>query len=251
MHRQLPSAIVAVVLFTAMTLVFAVGTTFADQALFKDKADGSLVKDANGQVVGSSLIGQDFTDAQYFHPRPSADDYVPGEDGGGTYSFGSNYGPTNPLLIGNVPGVNIDGDNPYATAEDPYCVPAPALDENDEAITDDEGNPVYQTNDDGSIACDPNTVPQRVIAYRAENGLGPDVPVPVDAVTASGSGLDPQISVANAKLQAPRVAEARGLAVSDVLALIGPNTDERRLGVLGEPAVNVLRLNLALDRLGP
>ena len=92
-------------------------------------------------------------------------------------------------------------------------------------------------------------VSQRVGAYRDENGLAVDQPVPVDAVTASASGLDPHISVANARLQAPRVAAARGLAEDEVLALVDEHTDGRVLGVLGEPGVNVLELNLALDRL--
>ncbi len=92
-------------------------------------------------------------------------------------------------------------------------------------------------------------VSRRVAAYRAENHLGARTPVPVDAVTASGSGLDPDISVANARLQAPRVADARGLTVATVLRLVGEHTARRPLGVLGEPAVNVLELNLALDDL--
>jgi K+-transporting ATPase ATPase C chain len=90
-------------------------------------------------------------------------------------------------------------------------------------------------------------VEQRAAAYRAENGLAAGVTVPIDAVTASGSGLDPHISIANARLQAARVAAARGLAVEDVLALVDGATDRRPLGVLGERGVNVLRLNLALD----
>jgi potassium-transporting ATPase KdpC subunit len=89
----------------------------------------------------------------------------------------------------------------------------------------------------------------RVAAYRDENGLAPDARVPVDAVTASASGLDPDISIANARLQAPRVAEARGLAADQVRRLVDDHTDGRSLGFLGEQAVNVLELNLALDRL--
>jgi len=94
-----------------------------------------------------------------------------------------------------------------------------------------------------------NAVKQRVSDYRAANGLATDAPVPVDAVTASGSGLDPQISVANAEIQSARVAKVRGLTVDAVLGLVKQYTDDRSLGVLGEPGVNVLRLNLALDDL--
>jgi potassium-transporting ATPase KdpC subunit len=92
-------------------------------------------------------------------------------------------------------------------------------------------------------------VKERVAAYRKDNGLAADAKVPVDAVTASGSGLDPDISVANARIQAARVAEARGLSVDQVLGLVKDNTDPRALGFLGEPGVNVLELNLALDKL--
>jgi K+-transporting ATPase ATPase C chain len=94
-----------------------------------------------------------------------------------------------------------------------------------------------------------SSVQERVAAYRAENGLNDAVVVPVDAVTASGSGLDPHISVANARLQAPRVADARALSLDEVLALVDDHTDGRSLGVLGEPGVNVVMLNLALDDL--
>lgn len=94
-------------------------------------------------------------------------------------------------------------------------------------------------------------VGERAKAYRTENGLAPDGLVPVDAVTASGSGLDPHISIANARLQASRVAKARGLAVDHVQTLIRAHTDGRGLSVLGEPGVNVVELNLALDQLNP
>ena len=93
------------------------------------------------------------------------------------------------------------------------------------------------------------TVAERVDAYRTDNGLAPDARVPVDAVTASGSGLDPHISVANARLQAPRVAKARGMALDRVLTLVAEATSDRTLGFIGEDRVNVVELNIAVDGL--
>jgi K+-transporting ATPase ATPase C chain len=250
MRRQLLSSVLTILVFTlVLGLLYPLVFTGVAQVAFHDKANGSLVEQ-DGKVVGSRWIGQPFTKPEYFHPRPSADGYVPGAQGGGTYSYGSNYGPTNPALIGNVPGVSIDGKNEFATPTDPYCVPVPSTDEDDNAITDAKGNPVYDKNKDGTYVCNPDTVFERVLAYRAENGLAKDASVPVDAVTATGSGLDPHISVANARLQVARVAKARKMSVRDVRKLVDEHTDGRGLGFLGEPGVNVLELNLALDRAG-
>ena len=160
------------------------------QAFFRDKANGSLIVDSGGIVLGSKLLGQGFADPKYFHPRPSA----AGNGYDATSSGGSNLGPTSRKLD--------------------------------------------------------NAIKERIAAYRAENSLSETEPVPADAVTASGSGLDPQISLRNAELQTPRVAKARGLSEEKVRELVQENTDGRDLGVLGDPGVNVLGLNLALDTLG-
>lgn len=157
------------------------------QALFRDKANGSLIVDPNGTVHGSKLLAQSFTADKYFHPRPSA----AGNGYDAASSSGSNLGPTSQKL--------------------------------NDAIKD------------------------RVSAYRKENGLSENDSVPADAVTASGSGLDPHISLHNADLQTPRIAKARGLSEEKVRELVQENTDGRDLAVLGEPGVNVLKLNLALD----
>lgn len=191
MRRQLLPALRAFLVLTVVCgLLYPLAVTAAAQVLMPDKADGSLVHDGAGKVVGSSLIGQPFDGAEWFQPRPSAagDGYDP------TSSGSSNLGPTNPELL--------------------------------------------------------DTVAERAAAYRKANGLPADAKVPVDAVTASGSGLDPQISVANARLQAPRVAKARGLSTAAVLTLVDRHTQDRALGFLGEPGVDVLALNLALEQAG-
>jgi len=267
-RRQVAPAVLAVAMLAILTgIIYPLVVWGIGQVAFKYRADGSLITN-RGQVVGSALIGQNFLDAkgnplpQYFQPRPS-ESGADGYDPAGTTcpptatscgaSAASNFGPGDPRLVGFIPGLNtvgLDGKpskhNPFATPADPYCVP-----------TDPQGEPVisptpgqkYARTRGGRYVCDPNTVPQRTLAYRSLNGLGRAAPVPVDAVTASGSGLDPDVSVANALDQAPRIARARHLPVSTVRALIEQHTDRRQLGVLGEETVNVVDINLALDNL--
>lgn len=241
--------IASVVMLIGLTLGLGFGyplvVTGLSQLFFHQQANGSLIY-RDGKLVGSALLGQSFTDAkgnplpQFFQPRPSAASY------NGSASGASNLGPSNPLLVGFIPGVNIPGKhNPYATLADPACVPV-----------DPSGNPVTSPSpgqkyarSHGQYVCDPNTVPERAISYRQFNDMTAGATVPVDAVTASGSGLDPDISVANALDQASRVARARHLAVSLVVALLHKRTQGRQWDFLGEPTVNVLELNLALDGL--
>jgi K+-transporting ATPase ATPase C chain len=189
--RQLRPAVLAVVVFSVLLgIVYPLVVTAIGQVAFNDQANGSLIE-VDGVVVGSELIGQNFTAAEYFHPRPSA----AGAGYDASASSGSNFGPTNPDFL--------------------------------------------------------SAVDERIAAYREENGLADGVLVPVDAVTASASGLDPAISIANARLQAPRVAAERGIDLDVVLSLIDDHTTGRNLFVLGEPAVQVLPLNLALDATTP
>ncbi len=159
------------------------------QVAFPHKANGSLIVSKDGTVRGSELLGQNFTEAKYFHPRPSA----AGNGYDAANSSGSNLGPTSQKL-----------------------------------------------NDALKV---------RIAIYRAENGLKEADAVPADAVTASGSGLDPHITLRNAELQAPRVAKARGLTIEKVLELVRSNTASPNLGLLGDAGVNVMKLNLALDNL--
>jgi K+-transporting ATPase ATPase C chain len=210
MRRQLLPALISMIVFTiVLGIGYPLVVTGIAQAGFADKANGSRVT-VHGRVVGSSRLGQTFTKAEYFHGRPSA---------AGAAASGSDA--THP----NDAGKTVPND-PKDLSQDISS-----------------GSNWGPTNPDLLDA-----VEQRVAAYREENGLPTTTKVPVDAVTASGSGLDPDISVANARLQAPRVARARKLPVDQVLDVVDEHTDQRPLGILGESTVNVLDLNLALDQ---
>jgi K+-transporting ATPase ATPase C chain len=207
LKQLLPSVRATIVLAVLTGLLFPLLMTAVAQAVFRDQANGSLIVDANGKVIGSRLIGQPFTKPQYFHPRPSA----AGSGYDATMSSGTNLGPTSSKLIQGIP------DDPKTK------------------------------NTDESYA----GVKQLAEAYRKENDLPADAKVPVDAVTRSGSGMDPHISPANAALQAPRVAKARNMTSDAVMELVRQHTEGRTFGILGEPRVNVLMLNLALDQRKP
>ncbi len=259
MRRQLLTSVAMIVILTLVCgLGYSLVMTGIGEVAFGHQANGSVVE-KHGHAVGSSLIGQPFTDSQgapvarYFQSRPS-DALTSSATDNITVSGASNLGPSNPLLIGFIPGVNTIGrngepskTNPFATPTDPFCVPMSAGSES-APVSEPAAGQQYAKTSDGTYRCDPDTVPERAIAYRSEFGLAPHAQVPVDAVTASGSGLDPDISLANADLQAPTVARARGLALATVMDLVRANTVGRSLGVLGDPGVDVLTLNLALDQ---
>jgi K+-transporting ATPase ATPase C chain len=186
MWREFKPATIITLLLTALCgVIYPLAITGAARVLFPKQAAGSLIE-RGGKVVGSELIGQNFSKPEYFHPRPSA----AGNGYDAANSSGSNLGPTNPALA--------------------------------DRLTKDAAQ------------------------FRKDN---PDYsgPIPADAITTSGSGLDPDISPANALAQAPRVAKARGISLDAVNDLIARDMKGRDLGFIGEPRVNVLRLNMDLD----
>lgn len=185
-QQLLPGLRIKLFMTVLLGVIYPLAITGISQAVFSRQANGSLITNG-GRVIGSELIGQNFSRPEYFHPRPSA----AGDKGyDATASNGSQFGPTNAKLIDRVKA-SID-------------------------------------------------------QFRTEN---PDYhgPIPADLVTASASGLDPHISPDSAMAQAARVAKARGIGLDRVHALVDRYTERPDFGILGEPRVNVLSLNLALD----
>ena len=187
MRSEIKPAILITLIFTVITgFIYPFAITGLSQLLFHDQANGSLIA-PGGKVIGSSLIGQNFSRPEYFHPRPSA----AGDKGyDGMSSQGSNLAPTNPAF--------------------------------EKRLAD------------------------AAAAFRKENPAFTG-PIPADAIIASASGLDPHISPDSAFAQCDRVAKARHLPLEQVRALLQSRIEGRQLGFLGEPRVNVLLLNLALD----
>ena len=250
LQRQLLPAIRLLIVLTLLTgVIYPAIVTAAAQAAFPSQANGSLIV-IDGKTVGSTLIGQAFNQPKYLWGRPSA----AGTNGYDASASGaSNLGPTDPRLVGFVPGVNTVGlggsssaTNPFATPADPFCVPT---DSKGNAVISPTAGQTYAMNPDGTYACAASTIPERAIAYRQANGLPADASVPVDVITASASGLDPDISPAAAATQVARVAAARGIPVAAVEAVVARHTQQPVLGFLGEPRVNVLLVNLDLDGL--
>lgn len=243
MLKELGPGLRLTVALTILTgLIYPVVMTGVSAAIFPRQANGSLVTQ-NGTVVGSALIGQSFTRAEYFHPRPSS----AGSGYDATNSSGSNLGPTSAKLLHGTTKTDDKGKEivDFDGIEDRivhYCV------DNEIAFT--SSMPLDQFKDAQGNLDDVKLI-KAFNDGKAPLVITPGTPIPADAVTASASGLDPHISPANAEMQANRVAKARGVSPEDVRTLIAAATDKPALGFIGEPRVNVLLLNLALDQKFP
>jgi K+-transporting ATPase ATPase C chain len=243
MIKELGPGFRLTLIFTVLTgLLYPAIMTGISELIFPSQANGSLVS-ANGKVVGSNLIGQNFSKPEYFHPRPSA----AGSGYDATASSGTNLGPTSAKLLRGTTKmddkknevVDFDGINLRVVH---YCV--------DNDIPYESSAKLDQFKDTKGDLDDVKLIKafndeKAPLVFKAK------APIPADAVTASSSGLDPHISPANAEAQAGRVAKTRNTSVDHVRQLIAQYTQGSDLGFLGEPRVNVLMLNLALDQQFP
>jgi K+-transporting ATPase ATPase C chain len=240
MLKELGPAWRLTIAFTILTgIIYPLVMTGLSETIFPRQAKGSLVT-VNGKVVGSSLIGQLFTKPEYFHPRPSS----AGSGYDATQSSGSNLGPTSAKLLHGTTKiddkknevVDFDGIDDrlvhYCVDNDiPYTSSVPLDQFKDAQGNLDDVKLIKAFNDD-----------------KAPLVFTPKARIPEDAVTGSASGLDPHISPANAEIQAARVAQARDVSADQVKQLIAQSTERPDWGFLGEPRVNVLLLNVALDQ---
>lgn len=242
LREILPALRINIFLTIVLGLAYPLAITGVCQAVFPHRANGSLVM-VGGKVVGSEIIGQSFAKPEYFHPRPSS----AGSGYDATASGASNLGPTSAKLIRGTTKiddkknevVDFDGINlrivHYCLENNiPYVSSAPLDGFKDAKGELDDVKLIKAFNNDKSP-----------LMFTAK------VPIPADAVTGSGSGLDPDISPANAQMQAGRVATERGISPEQVRQLVAQFTASPNWGLLGEPRVNVLKLNLALDQKYP
>ena len=245
MLKELKTGLLMMVAMTVITgLLYPAAITGVAQAVFPGQANGSLIT-SNGQVVGSRLIGQNFSKPEYFHPRPSAagsNGYDP------TATAGTNLGSTSAKLFNGTTKtddktkqdvVDFDGIKDRVVH---YCL--------DNDIPLESSAPIDGFKDAHGDMDDVKLIKvfndeKTPLEVRAKEVI------PADAVTASASGIDPHISPRNAELQAGRIARTRGVPVDQVQALVAEHTEARTWGFLGEPRVNVLELNLALDQRFP
>ena len=234
----LPGLRIKLFLTVLLGIAYPLAMTGLSQLLFPHKANGSLIT-KDGRVIGSEIIGQNFTKPEYFHPRPSSagNGYDP------LSSAGSQLGPTSAKLIrgsikkderGNevvdFDGIGVRLVHYCVENEIPYESSAPLDRFRDRSGNFDDTKLIKAFND-----------------AKAPLVFKPKTAIPADAVTGSASGLDPHISPGNAQAQAVRVAKARGVSLDQVTQLAAQATEQPELGLLGEPRVNVLKLNLALD----
>jgi K+-transporting ATPase ATPase C chain len=241
-EQILPGLRIKLFMTIVLGVIYPLVMTGISQVVFPRQANGSLIK-AGGKVIGSELIGQNFSKPEYFHPRPSS----AGSGYDATASSGSNLGPTSAKLVHGTTKmddkknevVDFDGINLRIVH---FCL------END--IPYESSVPMDRFMD-ASGGLDDVKLIKAFNDEKAPLMFKPKAPIPADAVTGSGSGLDPHISPASAQGQAARVAKARGISSEQANQLIVRFTEGPDLGLLGEPRLNVLKLNLALDQQFP
>ncbi len=241
-EQILPGLRIKIFMTVVLGVVYPLAMTGISQVIFPKQANGSLIT-VGDKVIGSEIIGQSFSKPEYFHGRPSS--------AGGGYdasaSSGSNLGPTSAKLIHGTTKtddkkneiVDFDGISLRIVH---YCL--------DNDIPFESSVPLDQFKDAKGDLDDVKLI-KAFGDDKAPLVFTPKAPIPADAVTASSSGLDPHISPANAQAQTARVAKARGISVDQANQLIAQSTEGPDLGLLGEPRVNVLKLNLALDQQFP
>ena len=241
-EQLLPGLRIKIFLTVLLGVIYPLVMTGISQLIFPHQANGSLIKTGE-KVIGSEIIGQNFTKPEYFHPRPSS----AGSGYDGTSSGGSQLGPTSAKLLHGATKmddkknevVDFDGISLRLVH---YCV------END--IPFESSAPLDQFKDASGNLDDVKLI-KAFSNDKEPLVFTPKKSIPADAVTGSASGLDPHISPANAQIQVARVAKARGISGEQVNQILAQFTESPGLGVLGEPRVNVLKLNLELDQKYP